>query len=193
MAVAAEPSLDELAWTVAVARLVLGPEANIQAPPNLSPDGLGTLLRAGINDWGGVSPVTLDHVNPEAPWPELARLAAATAQEGKQLLPRLPIYPAYALQPERWLAPALRAPVLRAIDATGYPREDDWSPGAEVAIPELSLRQAPAAEPRIGPRFGPRVGMGPVCQAASRAANGQRLSEAEIVTLFEARGREPSE
>ena len=186
MAAAPEPSLDELAWTVAVARLVLGPEANIQAPPNLSPNGLGTLLRAGINDWGGVSPITRDHVNPEAPWPEVARLAAATAQEGKQLLPRLPIYPAYALQAERWLAKALRTPVLRAIDATGYPREDDWSPGAQVAVPELSLRPPPAA----GPRVGPRVSMGPVCQAANRAANGLRLSEAEIVTLFEARGRE---
>ena len=186
MASAPEPSLDELAWTVAVARLVLGPEANIQAPPNLSPNGLGTLLRAGINDWGGVSPITRDHVNPEAPWPEVARLAAATAQEGKQLLPRLPIYPAYALQGERWLAPALRTPVLRAIDATGYPREDDWSPGAQVAVPELSLRPSPAVESHVGPR----VSMGPVCQAANRAANGLRLSEAEIVTLFEARGRE---
>lgn len=182
MASAPEPSLDELAWTVAVARLVLGPEANIQAPPNLSPNGLGTLLRAGINDWGGVSPITRDHVNPEAPWPDVARLAAATAQEGKQLLPRLPIYPAYALQAERWLAPALRTPVLRAIDATGYPREDDWSPGAQVAVPELSLRPPRAA--------GPRFGNSPVCQAANRAANGLRLSEAEIVTLFEARGRE---
>ncbi|RPH98255.1 MAG: 7,8-didemethyl-8-hydroxy-5-deazariboflavin synthase subunit CofH [Lysobacterales bacterium] len=194
MAAAPEPSLDELAWTVAVARLVLGPEANIQAPPNLSPDGLGALLRAGINDWGGVSPVTRDHVNPEAPWPEVARLAAATAQEGKLLLPRLPVYPAYALQSERWLDPALRAPVLRRIDATGYPREDDWSPGAQTAVPELSLRPASAAEPRSGPRVGPRVGphvdVGPACQAASRAANGLRLSEAEIVSLFEARGRE---
>jgi FO synthase len=182
MASAPEPGLDELAWTVAIARLVLGPEANIQAPPNLSPNGLGTLLRAGINDWGGVSPITRDHVNPEAPWPALARLADATAQEGKQLLPRLPIYPAYALHPERWLAPALRAPVLRAIDATGYPREDDWSPGARVAVPELRLRPVPAA--------GPRIGNSPVYQLANRAANGLRLSESEIVTLFEARGRE---
>lgn len=182
MASAPEPDLDELAWTVAVARLVLGPEANIQAPPNLSPNGLGTLLRAGINDWGGVSPITRDHVNPEAPWPEVARLAAATAQEGKQLLPRLPIYPAYALQPDRWLAPALRAPVLRAIDATGYPRDDDWAPGAQVPVPDLRLRPASAAEPRIG--------NSPIHQLASRAANGLRLSEAEIVTLFEARGRE---
>jgi FO synthase len=182
MASAPEPSLDELAWTVAVARLVLGPEANIQAPPNLSPNGLGTLLRAGINDWGGVSPITRDHVNPEAPWPELARLAAATAQEGKRLLPRLPIYPAFALQPERWLAPVLWTPVLRAIDATGYARQDDWSPGAQVAVPELSLRPPPTTEPRFG--------NSPVYQAANRAATGLRLSEAEIVTLFEARGRE---
>lgn len=182
MAAAPEPSLDELAWTVAVARLVLGPEANIQAPPNLSPNGLGALLRAGINDWGGVSPITRDHVNPEAPWPEVARLAAATAQEGKQLLPRLPIYPAYALQPERWLAPALRVPVLRTIDGTGYPREDAWSPGSPVAVPSLRLRPVSAA--------GPRICNSPIYPLANRAASGQRLSESEIVTLFEARGRE---
>jgi FO synthase len=112
----------------------------------------------------------------------VARLAAATAQEGKQLLPRLPVYPAYALQPERWLAPPLHTPVLRAIDATGYPREDDWSPGVQAAVPELRLRPPSAAVSRVG--------NSPVCRVANRAANGLRLSEAEIVTLFEARGRE---
>jgi FO synthase len=182
MAAAPEPSLDDLAWTVAVARLLLGPEANIQAPPNLSPNGLGLLLRAGINDWGGVSPVTRDHVNPEAPWPEVERLAAATAQEGKLLLPRLPVYPSYAQQTERWLAPGLRAPVLRRVDASGYVRGDDWSPGARIPIPAVSLRPSLAA--------GPLIGSSPVYQAANRAASGQRLSEDEIVTLFEARGRD---
>ncbi len=79
MSGAAEPTLADHAWTIAVARLVLGPAMNIQAPPNLQPDGLAQLVRAGINDWGGVSPVTPDHVNPEAPWPHLADLERATA------------------------------------------------------------------------------------------------------------------
>jgi FO synthase len=96
MSGAAEPTLEDHAWTIAVARLVLGPDMNIQAPPNLQPAGLAQLVRAGINDWGGVSPVTPDHVNPEAPWPHLADLERATAQAGRTLVERLAIYPEYA-------------------------------------------------------------------------------------------------
>ena len=94
---APEPSLDEHLWTIAVARLLFGPEMNIQAPPNLQAGSLGKLIGAGINDWGGVSPVTPDHVNPEAPWPELVALEQQTAEAGKQLVQRLAVYPAYAL------------------------------------------------------------------------------------------------
>ncbi len=90
-----EPPLEELLWTCAAARMVLGPDMNIQAPPNLSYDDFPRLLDAGINDWGGVSPVTIDHVNPEAPWPEIERLARATRERGLELAPRLPIYPEY--------------------------------------------------------------------------------------------------
>jgi len=122
MADAPEPTLDDLCWTIAVARLIFGPRANIQAPPNLSPGALGTLLQAGINDWGGVSPVTPDHINPEAPWPQLRVLEQAAADAGKQLLPRLALYPEYVAQPETWLDEGLRTPVLRRIDAAGYPR-----------------------------------------------------------------------
>ena len=93
MAGAAEPSLDEELWTAAAARLVLGAEMNIQAPPNLSYDDFPRLLDAGINDWGGVSPVTIDHVNPEAPWPEIERLESATRAAGLELAARLPVYP----------------------------------------------------------------------------------------------------
>src|SRR5439155_18960857 len=93
MAASAEPSLDDQAWTIAVARLILGPAMNIQAPPNLRPDGLAQLIKAGINDWGGVSPVTPDHVNPEAPWPHLADLERATEIAGRTLVERLAIYP----------------------------------------------------------------------------------------------------
>src|SRR6476619_3704971 len=85
----------EQLWTVAAARVLLGPEAHVQAPPNLAYDEFPLLLDAGIDDWGGVSPVTVDHVNPEAPWPEIARLAEAAASRGLTLAPRLPLYPEY--------------------------------------------------------------------------------------------------
>ena len=99
MADAPEPDLAEHLWTIAVARLIFGPEMNIQAPPNLMPDALEDMIAAGINDWGGVSPVTPDHVNPEAPWPHLDDLARRTAAAGKLLVERLAIYPAYAQRP----------------------------------------------------------------------------------------------
>ena len=100
MADAPAPALDDLLWTIAVARLIFAPEMNIQAPPNLSPGALRRLVEAGINDWGGVSPVTPDHVNPEAPWPHLQMLDRATAAAGKLLDERLAIYPAYAREPD---------------------------------------------------------------------------------------------
>src|SRR5690348_6971548 len=130
MARAPEPDLDDHLWTIAVARLILGPEMNIQAPPNLNPGALAEMVAAGINDWGGVSPVTPDHVNPERPWPTLDRLAEQTAAAGKLLVERLAIYPAYARAPERWLDPALRPAMLRAIDADGLARTDDWVAGS---------------------------------------------------------------
>src|SRR5882724_764782 len=144
MAQAPEPDLDDHLWTIAVARLIFGPEMNIQAPPNLNPGGLAQMIAAGINDWGGVSPVTPDHVNPEAPWPALDHLAERTAAAGKLLVERLAIYPAYARDPGRWLDPALRTPVLQAMDAEGFARTDDWVPGAGTAPP---LATAPHPDP----------------------------------------------
>lgn len=179
MAHAPEPSEAELLWTIAVARLILGAQANIQAPPNLSPASLERILYAGINDWGGISPVTPDHVNPEAPWPEVARLTAATAAAGKVLVPRLAIYPEYAAQLAAWVDPALHAAVMRRADASGYGRSDDWCPGADVAIPSGQQRWAVGA---VANRSSP------VYRLAMRAAHGQDLRAAEIVTLFEARG-----
>ncbi|MGH6901599.1 MAG: 7,8-didemethyl-8-hydroxy-5-deazariboflavin synthase CofG, partial [Geminicoccaceae bacterium] len=120
MAHAPEPSLAEHLWTIAIARLVFAPEMSIQAPPNLNAAALDCLLAAGINDWGGISPVTPDHVNPEAPWPQLEALRRVTAAAGKDLVPRLAIYPRFVRQAERWLAPAMRAPVLDHADAEGY-------------------------------------------------------------------------
>jgi FO synthase len=109
MAAAPEPSSLETARTIAVARLML-PALNIQAPPNLSPYDHRLFLAAGINDWGGISPLTLDYVNPEAPWPEVEALARTCAAEGFTLAPRLPIYPEYVDRPG-FLDPSLRARV----------------------------------------------------------------------------------
>ena len=126
---APEPDLDDLLWSIAAARLILPADVHVQAPPNLSPGVYEKLIGAGIDDWGGVSPVTPDHVNPEAPWPAIAALAERTASFGKVLVQRLPVYPAYAHAPERWLAPAIATRVRRAIDADGWARDDDWAPG----------------------------------------------------------------
>jgi FO synthase len=162
MASAPEPSLEELLWTVAAARILLGPSWSIQAPPNLTED-FARLLDAGINDWGGVSPVTIDHVNPEAPWPDLDRLRAATESRGLELVPRLTVYPQYVSG--AWVDPAVMPQVLRAADGMGLAREDEWSPGEDRPVP-----------------FVPRDAL-PVDTSAE-------LGEEEIVRLFRARGNE---
>ena len=170
---APEPDLDDLLWTIAAARLILGPDMNVQAPPNLSPGVYERLVEAGINDWGGVSPVTPDHVNPEAPWPALEKLAQRTASVGKILVQRLPVYPTYALAPERWLAPGIATRVRRAIDADGLARDDDWSPG---------LTTAPPARAALANGVDPAV-----AEAIACARGGTRLDERAIVRLFGAR------
>ena len=119
---AAEPSVEEVAATVAVARLVLGPTARIQAPPNLVDEEYATLLAAGIDDWGGVSPLTPDHVNPERPWPHIEELASRSAEAGYQLRERLTIYPPYQAEP--WLDPRLAGHVAALADSvTGLARD----------------------------------------------------------------------
>ena len=173
------PHLEELLWTIAIARLLFEPAMNIQAPPNLSPGALRRLLDAGINDWGGVSPVTPDHVNPEAPWPHLRMLERATGAAGKQLVERLAIYPAFARRAETWVDPALRPVLLHRIDADGWPRTDEWSPGALTAPPDY-----PAA---IICRPGRS---GDLTTILHKAQSGSELTQSEIVRLFRARGPE---
>ena len=129
MAASPEPSLEDHLWTIAAARLLLGPETSVQAPPNLRPGALARLVEAGIDDWGGVSPVTPDHVNPEAPWPHLLELEQATESAGKSLAPRLPLYPRYVADPERWVDPGLRSAVLAASDGQGLGRDSGWYAG----------------------------------------------------------------
>ena len=156
-----EPNLEELVWTIAVARIIFGPEMNLQAPPNLSSgnqnnaNNLKALIDAGINDWGGISPITPDHVNPEAPWPELQELSRITAEcSGKDETPkimteRLAIYPEYALNAEIWLDEKLRPPVLHVCDSEGFARTDSWSPGQETRPPEIFNPQNNFREMRI--------------------------------------------
>jgi FO synthase len=191
MAQAPEPDLEDHLWTIAAARLIFGPEMNIQAPPNLNPGALAEMIAAGINDWGGVSPVTPDHVNPEAPWPALDRLAARTAAAGKLLVERLAIYPAYARDPERWLDPALRSAVLRAIDAEGLARPDDWVAGSGTE-PPIAIAPHPLPRPARGARErvrpAKREGEGQLAAVLARAVAGQEIAEDEIVQLFAARG-----
>ncbi|MGI9592925.1 MAG: 7,8-didemethyl-8-hydroxy-5-deazariboflavin synthase CofG [Myxococcota bacterium] len=117
-----EPLSNELvAGWVALARLLLGPEMNVQAPPNLAPDVLELLVRSGLNDWGGVSPVTVDFINPEAPWPTFRELERRTRASGQELVERLPVYPSHSS--EAWLAPPVHAAVVRRAGADGYVRE----------------------------------------------------------------------
>ena len=175
MAGAPEPDLDELLWTIAVARILFGPEANIQAPPNLSPGALPQLVAAGINDWGGVSPVTQDYVNPEAPWPHLDALARETAAAGKTLAERLTVYPSYARAGERWLDPALQTRVLKLVDSEGYPRTDAWLTGAGEPPPEDACPPQPWWRPTSSAFWpAPRLERGSArtrwCGSSGRAA-----------------------
>jgi FO synthase len=165
MASAPEPSLDDHLWTIRAAREVLGPGMKIQAPPNLAHDDFPRLLEAGIDDWGGVSPITIDYVNPEAPWPEIVRLREATEAAGCELAARLPIYPEYVADLERWSDPRVASEILRHADASGLARDDRWAAGATVRAPQL-----------------PRTSDGLELNA--------ELDEDAIAALFSARGRD---
>ncbi|HEV7324021.1 MAG TPA: 5-amino-6-(D-ribitylamino)uracil--L-tyrosine 4-hydroxyphenyl transferase CofH [Bosea sp. (in: a-proteobacteria)] len=173
------PELDDHLWTIAVARLLFEPSMNIQAPPNLSPGALEQIVHAGINDWGGVSPVTPDHVNPEAPWPHLVELAEASAAAGKDLVERLAIYPSYARKPLQWVDSELRFPLYNRVDTDGWPRGDDWCPGRADPLPAADVFLLSAAPSRVSER---------VRTVLDKAVSGALLDEADLVTLFRARG-----
>ena len=175
---APEPDMEELLRAVAVTRLACGPQANIQAPPNLAPDDYALLARAGINDWGGVSPVTIDYVNPEAPWPQLPRLEAATRAAGSQLVARLCVYPEYVRDFDRalqWLDPAVLKHVLRHADGEGFARTGKWWPADRLTPPAV---------------FSPSPIRPEIKAALTRAERGVRLEEREVESLFTARGAE---
>lgn len=183
MANAPEPDLNELLWTIAIARLIFGAKMNIQAPPNLSPGVLPELVNSGINDWGGVSPMTVDHVNPEASWPQLDQLAKETAAAGKFLEQRLTIYPEYALQDEIWVDKAVRPALLDKLDGGGFARRDSWVPGEDSPLPEIESELLAS-----------NGSLKPVAQdlqdIVSRCRDIVELSEADVTRLFSVRGEE---
>ncbi len=189
---------------IAIARLILPPEIHLQAPPNLTED-FGVLLDAGIDDWGGVSPITADHVNPERPWPDLDRLREVTQERGFVLAPRLTIYPEFAQDPDRWLDDGMRFEVLDRSDSESLGRDDpgavfpektefvkkgddgadviiigdrstQWYSGAPVDPIDLIDRDA--------------VARGAVGEVIDGVRAGQEVGFDEIVTLFSARGPE---
>ena len=176
MALAPEPDLEELVWTIAVARLIFGAEMSIQAPPNLSPGVLEQLVAAGINDWGGVSPLTPDHVNPEAPWPHLAQLARDTGSAGKYLDQRLTLYPRYLAEADTWLSPKVQPAARKQSDGEGYAKRDEWIAGISEHAPstELSLPFA-QAKPAVA-------------AIIERCLAGEPVAETEIATLLRSRG-----
>ncbi|MCP3988472.1 MAG: 5-amino-6-(D-ribitylamino)uracil--L-tyrosine 4-hydroxyphenyl transferase CofH [Actinomycetia bacterium] len=189
---------------VALARLILPAEIHLQAPPNLSDD-FGVLLDAGIDDWGGVSPVTADFVNPERPWPALDRLREITEERGFTLAPRLTIYPEYATNPERWLDDGLHFFVLDRADAEGMARDDPGAvfperaefvanadDGADVVLTGEQSTQWYAGAPvkPIDLIDGSAEVGGGVGEVLAGVRNGQEVGRDELMTLFRARGPE---
>ncbi|NDB42479.1 MAG: 7,8-didemethyl-8-hydroxy-5-deazariboflavin synthase subunit CofH, partial [Actinobacteria bacterium] len=198
---------DEYLWSIAAARIILPPEIHLQAPPNLSDD-FGVLLDAGIDDWGGVSPVTADHVNPERPWPSLDKLRDATELRDKSLAPRLTIYPEFVKAPTNWLDDSLHFKVLDRSDAEGLGRDDPgqvWPEkvtaadvvhdGAEVILVGHRSTQwysgANNAPPVLISADNKSKKMsGPIAEVLRGVELQQEVGHAEIVTLFGARGAE---
>lgn len=177
---------EEYLWSIAAARIILPDDVHVQAPPNLSDD-FSRLIGAGIDDWGGVSPVTPDHVNPERAWPAIEKLRAITEAAGFELAPRLTVYPEFAQDSRTWLDPAMRFPVMDHSDAECLARDHPWASGGDTAPPDLDLAgasglaQVPGGRPGSGSR---------VHEILAGAMAGQELGENEIVTLFKARGRQ---
>jgi FO synthase len=197
---------EEFLWSIAVARLLLPDDVHLQAPPNLSDD-FGVLLHAGIDDWGGVSPVTADHVNPERPWPALDRLREVTEAAGFELAPRLTVYPRYVLDARTWIDDALRFPVLDRSDAEGLGRDDPgqfWpekisaadtvGDGAEFVLVghrSTCWFSGASVDPvTLVPAPGRAAAHGRVAEVLEGVAAGQEPGVDELVALFGARGRE---
>jgi len=218
MHAAPEPGEEEFLATVATARVVFGPRMNVQAPPNLSDPHYPRLIDAGINDWGGVSPVTIDHVNPEAPWPKLRDLERRTAEKGHELRERLAIYPGYALKPDPWIAGKMQEPIRRLAGPDGLadptrprPQATPWQ-DPEIVWKPRTIALSFAKESGAGlredaedvygsfdhisvtrdwterPKVPPAKLDADLKLALSRARHGQSISDEDALALFQATG-----
>ena len=127
-------SKEDLLWTLSAAIIIFGKDMNIQCPPNLNSDYLDQILDCGINDWGGVSPITIDHVNPESPWPQIEQLEKITNNKGMELVERLAIYPEY-IEDQSWYDKNLHSGILELSDSSRYGRHDQWRCGESLSIP----------------------------------------------------------
>jgi len=173
------PLLEDLLWTISVARIIFGPTMSIQAPPNLSPNNLDDLINAGINDWGGVSPLTPDFVNPEAPWPHLKHLEKDMLFSGKILTPRLTIYPPYINNLDKWVNKDIQSKVLQLSDSSGHAREDNWSTGRGGIEEHGNYSSRKILNIRKSKRFSKHI---------NQIFQSETLSEDQITDLFDARG-----
>jgi len=177
-----QPDLNDFLWTIAVARIIFGSDMNIQAPPNLNPQGIQQLMQAGINDWGGISPVTPDFVNPEAPWPNIDNLQNEMQLEGKSLVERLTIYPEYVSNYQEWLDPNMVKGTLKLADSFGYARSDAWFVGANTLPPDT--------KPDIRCNSNITIIDSNFRQIVNHFEKGKTLTEAMIIKLFSARDEE---
>ncbi len=187
-----EPSVADMQLTLALARLLLPHDVALQAPPNLTPGEYGSFLDAGICDWGGISPVTPDHVNPERPWPKLDEVAFTTAERGFHLVERLAVYPRFcesAKALNRWVDSSFHPAVLAESDAEGYRRVDTWFSGGTTAPMEASVRSVEASITGAW-RVPGRVSRLPLIATLVKAENGEELTEDEVTLLFTASGAE---
>ncbi len=174
---------EELLWTISVARHILPSDIHLQSPPNLTDD-LASVLNAGIDDWGGISPITLDHVNPERPWPEIELVEKVTSDGGFTLVPRLTIYPQFLADPHRWLHPDMIFPVMNMQDATGYARDHRWCSGSDIEPPHLAVGESAAR------RLASKSLHTEVSEVIEGITGGQEPGIDELSTLFTARGND---
>jgi FO synthase len=180
MARSPEPSAEDLVWTIAAARLVLPEDVSVQAPPNLNPELIVNLIDAGLDDWGGISPVTIDHVNPEAPWPQMEALAAQCAAAGRPLVERLTVHPRFVRDAARWVDNDVAKVVRHMSDSEGLARDCVWSPG-------VAERPPGSVERPLGPTAA-IVSHRAFDGVFARAERGETLAASDLVTLLTARG-----
>jgi FO synthase len=175
-----EPELQEILWTVAIARILFGPEMNIQTPPNLNANNLDQIVAAGVNDWGGISPLTPDHVNPEAPWPQLEKLSKQMEHLGRVLTQRLAIYPSYAVNHQTWINNEVLPKMLQLVDQQGFARMDQWCAGESCFSP-IQQKKSSASVTHTDKTIN---------RILKKVSEGCDLEENEVIQLLNVRGKD---